>query len=184
MLENIKSVWDIIKGRVITDLNLLGVAVLLWIVAHGHSSVLPLVNMLPVALQPIAGFIAPIVFGVVVQYAIIQTRQLHGSTLTEATHIWEVGEADILELLKSPTIKAAVVAALKDADEIGKPLVVGAVAAEAPILVPAVEAVIERVEQAAGIATGEAIPAGEVKAPLTVTGPTAGGPDTTVAAAI
>lgn len=184
MLESFSKIWGIIKGRVITDLNLIGVAVLLWIVAHQGASVLPIVSFFPAALQPILGLILPLGFGIVGQYAIIQTRRLSVSDHTEATHIWTVGEADILELLKSATVKAAIVAALKDADAIGKPLVIGAITAEAPALSPIAEAVIERVEQAAGIANGAEIPAGEVKTPLIVGSPTAPGPDANAAAAI
>lgn len=172
MLENLKSIWDIIKGRVITDLNLIGVAVLLWIVAHQGASVLPLVALFPAALQPILGFVLPLVFGVVVQYAIIQTRHLSLPDFTEATHIATVTEHDIVELLKAPNVQAAIKLAIKDADEIGKPLVIGAITAEAPILAPVAEAVIEKVEQAAGLATGDAKPAGEAHVPPIVTSPT------------
>lgn len=166
MLENLKAVWSLIKGRVITDLNLVGVAVLLWIVAHGHASVLPIVNLLPTELQSVVGFILPLVFGVVVQYAIVQTRSISPTDFTEATHIYTLAEHDLLDLLNAPNVQAAIKLALKDADEIGKPLVIGAITKEVPILTPVAEAIIEKVEEAAGIATGEAIPAGETHTPV------------------
>lgn len=169
MLESAKEIWNIIKGRVITDLNLVGVIVLLWIVDHTNANILPFVSFLPAALQPIAKFIVPMIWWAVCQYCIVLSRTVAitktaSDYQAEIEHIRSVLAQDFTDIHDSPTARTVVT----DAAKIVVPAVVAVVDKEIPIAAPVVDAVVHAAEQAAGLdAVGAASnPAGETKEPV------------------
>lgn len=185
MLENLKPIWAIIRGRVITDLNVIGVIILMWIVAHINSNTLPVVNMLPAALQPLAKLAFPVAWWAICQYCIVLSRT-EAVTKTAAEHQAEIEHIraelarDYTDFRETPTVKTVAV----DVAKTVIPMAEAAVIKEIPIAAPIVEAVVHAAEQAAGLdvqitasntAGGEHVPP-VVNSPTVVAPGTAAGP--------
>lgn len=187
MLESFNQIWKIIRGRVITDLNVIGVIVLLWIVSHTNGSALPVVNLLPAGLQPVAKLVFPVAWWAICQYCIVLSRteavvKTAADYQAEIEHIRAVLAQDYADIHDSPTAKTVI----EDVAKVAIPLVEAAVVHELPIAAPIVEAAVHAAEQAAGLdvngtapntAGGEHVPpvviSPVVVSPGTATGPVA-----------
>lgn len=175
MIESFKQIWDIVKGRVITDLNLIGIIVLMWIVSHTNANVLPLVGDLPTAVQPIAKFIVPIIWWGVCQYCIVlsRTQAVLNTSQTyqqEIEHIRSVLAQDYTDIHNSPTAKTIVLDVAKTVIPAAEAVVERELPAAAK---PIIEEAVKVAEQAAGLdAVGAASnTAGEAHTPPVIISP-------------
>lgn len=160
MLEKFPEIWNLIKGRVITDLNLLAVGFLIWMMAHENTASIPVVASLPVILQPIAKILFPVLWGVAIQLLVRLTREDAANT-AKAQVIFDNLTQDVGAVIEHPSVKT--VSEVLSRDLI--PPVEHAIETAIPAAAPVLEKVIPEIEAIpAQIAAGQHVDLGGIEA--------------------
>jgi hypothetical protein len=82
VVEPINTSLQKLKGELITQLNVLFTAALLWISQQENAPLDPLIAALPASMEAPAKFILPVLVGILVQFAVELLRK---RTAAEAT---------------------------------------------------------------------------------------------------